>query len=97
MNTPYLDYLIKQIEEVVTNYDCDGIFLDIVGVRVCFCQHCVKTLLDEGKDPYDEANAAELGERVYAEYCRLPALRRVQPDTRQTVPRHDRQIPHHLG
>lgn len=70
MNTPYLDYLIKQVEEVVANYDCDGIFLDIVGVRVCFCQHCVKTMLDEGKDPYDEANAAALGERVYAEYCR---------------------------
>ena len=68
MNSPYLDYLIKQIEEVVRNYDCDGIFLDIVGVRTCWCQHCVKTLLDEGKDPYDDANARELGERVYKNY-----------------------------
>ena len=65
MNTPYLDYLLAQIEEVVQKYDCDGIFLDIVGVRTCYCQHCVQTLLDEGKDPYDEKNAAELGERVY--------------------------------
>ncbi len=70
MNTPYLDMLAAQVEEVVKNYDCDGIFLDIVGVRTCYCQHCVKTLLDEGKDPYDPANAAELGERVYANYCR---------------------------
>ncbi len=70
MNSPYLDYLIPQIEEVVRKYDCDGIFLDIVGVRTCWCQNCVKTLLDEGKDPYNDENARELGERVYANYCR---------------------------
>lgn len=70
MNSPYLDYLIRQVEEVVERYDCDGIFLDIVGVRTCYCQNCVKTLLDEGKDPYNDDNARELGERVYAEYTR---------------------------
>ncbi|MBE6614297.1 MAG: beta-galactosidase [Ruminococcaceae bacterium] len=70
MNTPYLDILAAQVEEVVKNYDADGIFLDIVGVRTCYCQHCVRTLLDEGKDPYDPANVAELGERIYANYCR---------------------------
>jgi hypothetical protein len=70
MNSPYLDYLIAQIEEVVRKYDCDGIFLDIVGVRTCWCQNCVKTLLDEGKDPYNDENARELGERVYANYTR---------------------------
>ncbi len=70
MNSPYLDYLIAQIEEVVHTYDCDGIFLDIVGVHMCYCQNCVRTRLAEGKDPYDPNNAAELGERVYANYCR---------------------------
>ena len=70
MNTPYLDMLAAQVEEVVKNYDADGIFLDIVGVRTCYCQYCVKTLLDEGRDPYDAANVAELGERIYANYCR---------------------------
>ena len=81
MNSPYLDYLIPQIEEVVQNYDCDGIFLDIVGVRTCFCQNCVKTLLDEGKDPYDDNNARELGEWVYANYCRRvrEAVDRIKP------------------
>ena len=81
MNSPYLDYLIPQIEEVVRNYDCDGIFLDIVGVRTCWCQNCVKTLLDEGKDPYDDENARQLGERVYANYCRRvhEAVDRIKP------------------
>ncbi|MBE6617694.1 MAG: beta-galactosidase [Ruminococcaceae bacterium] len=70
MNSPYLDYLIAQVEEVVQKYDCDGIFLDIVGVRTCYCQNCINTLLAEGKDPYDEANVRELGERTYANYTR---------------------------
>jgi len=70
MNTPYLDILAAQVEEVVKNYDCDGIFLDIVGVRTCYCQHCVAALLKEGKDPYDPVHVQELGERTYAKYCR---------------------------
>lgn len=81
MNSPYLDYLIAQIEEVVGRYDCDGIFLDIVGVRTCWCQNCVKALLDEGKDPYNDDNARELGERVYANYTRRvrEAVDRIKP------------------
>lgn len=70
MNTPYLDILVAQIEEVVQRYDADGIFLDIVGVRTCVCNHCIQTLLDEGKDPRDPAAVLELGERTYANYAR---------------------------
>lgn len=69
-NTPYLDYLLEQIREVCQNYDADGIFLDIVGVIPCYCQSCVQTLRDEGKDPYDEKNAMDLAERVYANYTK---------------------------
>ncbi len=67
-NSPYLPYLLKQIEEVCENYDADGIFLDIVGVTPCHCQNCINTLINEGKDPYDEKNIYELAERVYANY-----------------------------
>lgn len=70
MNSPYLDYLLEQIKETLTKYDADGLFLDIVGVHTCYCQNCVRTLLNEGKDPYDEKNATELAERVYANYTK---------------------------
>jgi hypothetical protein len=69
-NSPYLEVLLSQIEEVVTAYDGDGIFLDIVSPKPCYCQNCVQTLLFEGKDPYNEENAIELGERVYANYTK---------------------------
>lgn len=67
-NSPYLTYLLKQIEEVCMNYDADGIFLDIVGVIPCYCQNCINTLIKDGKDPCDDENIYELAERVYANY-----------------------------
>ena len=68
MNTPYLDYLIAQVEEVVQKYDCDGIFLDIVGALPCYCQSCVKKMLDRGEDPYNEENAYRMGVETYLNY-----------------------------
>jgi len=69
-NTPYLDYLLSQIREVVENYDADGIFLDIVGVRLCYCQYCVAALRSEGRDPRDIKAVEELGEKTYADYTK---------------------------
>ncbi|UQZ83248.1 Beta-galactosidase trimerisation domain protein [Paenibacillus konkukensis] len=70
LNSPYLDILIAQIEEVVRNYDADGIFLDIVGVRQCYCHTCVRMLREQGQDPRDKDAVIALGERTYASYAR---------------------------
>lgn len=69
MNTPYLDVLLEQIREVVTEYEVDGIFLDIVGVRTCYCQFCVRELRRRGQDPRDAASVLQLGEETYHNYC----------------------------
>ena len=73
MNSPYLDYLVEQTREVCRKYKdlgIDGLFFDIVGEQVCYCQNCVRTLMEEGKDPYDEKNARELASRVHANYAK---------------------------
>lgn len=67
-NSPYLDYLLAQIEEVVKNYDADGLFLDIVTINKCYCQNCVKSILDQGGDPADPSVMERLWERTYANY-----------------------------
>ncbi|MFX3635671.1 MAG: beta-galactosidase trimerization domain-containing protein [Candidatus Pristimantibacillus sp.] len=69
-NTPYLDLLLAQIHEVVSRYDADGIFLDIVGIRKCQCQYCVASLRAANQDPRDEAAVIALGERTYLNYTR---------------------------
>ncbi len=70
MNTPYLDVLLSQIREVLENYDADGIFLDIVGVRPCCCTNCLKDMMARGEDPNDDKNILGQAERVYANYLR---------------------------
>lgn len=70
MNTPYLDYLTAQIEEAVKNYDCDEIFLDIVGIRPCHCRRCVSDMLSLGFDPYNDEDVYKFAERTYLDYAR---------------------------
>ncbi|ANE49112.1 beta-galactosidase [Paenibacillus swuensis] len=67
-NTPYLDILISQIEEVVSRYDANGVFLDIVGIRNCYCQYCVASVRQEGSDPRDSEAMVRVWERTYANY-----------------------------
>jgi len=83
-NTPYLDILISQIEEVLNNYNADGIFLDIVGVSPCYCQNCINTLRSEGKDPRNQKDIVELAEKVYAEYTNRvnKAIHSIKPGMR---------------
>ncbi len=68
MNTEYLDYLLEQIAHVAQTFETDGIWLDIVGVRDCYCQTCLNELTAAGKDPSDFNNIRELGEKVYKNY-----------------------------
>jgi len=69
-NTPYMDQLEAQIEEVMARYNPIGIFLDISSVRTCYCQHCLASMREKGLDPHNPADVAKHGEMVYAEYAR---------------------------
>jgi len=44
LNSDYADYVAQQTEEVLRNYESDGIFFDIVGHPDdgCFCRRCVR-------------------------------------------------------
>jgi len=67
LNTVYLEYVLAQIEEVVTRYDLDGLWLDIVGPRKCWCNTCVRERMAEG-DPLDGALIAAQGRRTHLRY-----------------------------
>ncbi len=69
-NTPYLDTLVEQIEDVMKKYNPTGIFLDISAPRVCYCQYCIESMRKEGLDPQNEKDARLFADKVYAEYCR---------------------------
>lgn len=68
LNTPYLDLVIEQVQEVVRKYDGDGIFLDIVGERTCYCTTCLKQMQADGLDPHNKEDVIANGRRIYANY-----------------------------
>lgn len=69
-NTPYLDYLCAQVEEVISKYDADGLFVDISAPKICYCETCRKQIEREGNDPNDRRTLWELAQRVYMNYTR---------------------------
>lgn len=81
MNTPYLDILANQVREVVSNYDVDGIFLDIVGVRECYCQSCVAEIRRRGEDPRNLDAMKVLWEETFLRYAQTmdEAVHRIKP------------------
>ncbi|MBP5093295.1 MAG: beta-galactosidase trimerization domain-containing protein [Abditibacteriota bacterium] len=82
-NSPYLDYLIRQTEEVVDMFpDCDGIFFDIIMQADCRCPHCLKLMEEAGLDPdnpEDMKRHRELTLRRYYEKL-TPVAKRGNPD-----------------
>lgn len=69
LNSPYLAMLMEQIRETVSRYELDGLFLDIVGVRQCYCHHCTESVRREGKDPRDKEAMRGRWEQTYANYA----------------------------
>lgn len=58
LNTPYVDYVEAQVREVLSGYDVDGVFLDIVVQRRpgCLCRYCRSSMDRLGMDYADEEN-----------------------------------------
>ncbi len=67
-NTPYLDLLCAQIEEVMQKYNPCGIFLDIIAPRVCYCEKCLADMKALGLDIENEDDAWEFAETVLEKY-----------------------------
>ncbi len=90
-NTPYLDYLCAQIEEVMEMFpDGDGIFLDIIVQGQCCCNWCLASMEKAGLDPEIEADRRQHSEIV---------LRRYYEATTAAVAKHnsDKPIFHNSG
>ncbi len=82
-NTPYLDVLMAQVEEVMQRYNPVGIFLDISSPRICYCQHCLASMREKGLDPRNPEDLKKHSDMVYAEYCRRTeeVVRKYNPET----------------
>lgn len=82
LNTPYLDKLISEIEEVMQKYHPCGIFLDILDERTCYCAKCRADMSTAGLDYTNKEDAALFGKTVYKNYRDRveQAVRKYDPD-----------------
>ncbi len=82
-NTPYLEYLAQQIEEVMRMYNPSGIFLDIAYPKTCYCNCCLKSMRELGLDPMNPDDMKKHADIVYEKYARRceEAVRKYNPDT----------------
>ncbi|AEV30512.1 hypothetical protein SpiGrapes_2755 [Sphaerochaeta pleomorpha str. Grapes] len=81
LNSPYLDRVCAQVDDLLSSYKVDGIFLDIVGERECYCAYCMRESQILGIDPKDTKAMGKIWKRTYAEYVRRiqEVVDRVQP------------------
>ncbi len=84
LNTPYVDYVEAQVREVLSGYDVDGVFLDIVVQRRpgCLCRFCRSSMDRLGMDYADEEelrrHSRMIEERFMARMWRL--VRETRPN-----------------
>jgi hypothetical protein len=63
LNTPYKDYTLAMIGEVLDKYPVDGVFLDYFHVNPCYGVECLDGMKKMGLDPFNELQAKD--------YCRI--------------------------
>ena len=68
-NTPYMDLLVAQTEEVMKKYMPDGVFFDIVADWPCYCEHCMEDMAKMGMDPNSEKDHFEHAKIVFGRYA----------------------------
>lgn len=84
-NREYIDYLASQTEEVLKNYDADGIFYDMCYFPPdpgCFCEKCIAKLEENGGSRTDKERHRQQTFSIMREYTtRLAALcRELKPN-----------------
>lgn len=70
-NTPYLDFLCRQIREVIELFpEASGIFTDIIYQGPCCCPACIASMRRRGLDPADPEARRRHARLVLLEYYR---------------------------
>ncbi|HCS73369.1 MAG TPA: hypothetical protein DIW17_05785, partial [Clostridiales bacterium] len=66
----YRKYILGMIQEVIDNYDIDGLFLDCMGVFPCYGNECQEDMVKQGMDPFSDDQVRLHTEEVLMEFSR---------------------------
>ncbi|MCC2671011.1 MAG: Beta-galactosidase trimerization domain protein [Armatimonadetes bacterium] len=76
-NTPYIDYVSEQTQEVLSLFETDGLFFDIIHQGPCCCRFCLAGMCEQGLDPEAEADR-----KAFAFQVREAMKRRITDEIR---------------
>jgi hypothetical protein len=81
-NTPYVDYVSEQTQEVLALFPTDGLFFDIIHQGQCCCRYCLDGMRERGLDPLSESDRKAFAFQVRDEMKRriTREVRAVNPD-----------------
>lgn len=80
-NTPYVDYVSEQTQEVLSLFETDGLFFDIIHQGPCCCRWCMAGMQEQGLNPEWEADR-----KAYAFQVRDDMKRRLAAEVRAVNP-----------
>ncbi|MBI3912116.1 MAG: beta-galactosidase trimerization domain-containing protein [Armatimonadetes bacterium] len=69
-NSPYIEYVLEQTQEVLENFPVDGFFFDIIHQGQCVCHSCLAGMLTQGLDPEREEHRVRYARSVLDRFCR---------------------------
>jgi hypothetical protein len=64
LNTPYVEWLKRFVQELMETLPIDGLWLDIVDAQDCSCWYCREGMLAQGLEPSNQAHRVAYGKQV---------------------------------
>jgi len=68
LNSPYVDFLKAQTQEVLEMLPTDGLFFDIVGIVDCSCKYCREGMVADGLEPSEEQARMQYARKVASNF-----------------------------
>lgn len=68
LNSPYVEYVFEQTKEVLSIFQVDGLFFDIISQGQCCCNFCMDDMIREGLNPEKEADRRAFADKVVLEF-----------------------------
>jgi hypothetical protein len=68
LNTPYRDWLMRHVSEILESVPTDGFFFDIVRPVDCVCAACIRMMQELGLEPKDPTARAYFSRKTVDEF-----------------------------
>jgi len=83
-NRKYIEYIHKQTEEILKNYNVDGIFFDIVFQNECVCKRCVYDMVEKGLNPEVKEDRIKFKKIVEYNFLKetFEFVKKIRPDVK---------------